>query len=238
MIRSRRAPACPPPSGEGGRHGGGTGGGDGRECGRRRPRPVRRRAERPGRPGRRLGRAGRLGRARGRPPAPAPTRRGRPRHPDRPGPLATAPTGEAVALALLVAGPPARLPRRRPAALPAPGTGRRDRGGRPHRAAAQLRLVDQRLLRRRRLVRSCGAARRDPGAALGPSGARRDHSAAARRVERGRRRRDLVAARRRLQERPRQRPSGDPARPRRARRAGGVDRRLGRTTRCWTPRPG
>ena len=182
--------------------------------------------ERSGRPGRRLGRAGRLGRARGGPPAPAPSRRHHPRHPDRPDPLATAATREAVALALLVAGPPARLPRRRPAALPAPGTGRRDRGGRPQRAAAQLRLVDQRLLRRRRLVRPRGAARRDPGAALGPPGARRDHSAAARRVERGRRRWDLVAARRRLQERPRQRPGGDPARPRRPRRAGGVDRRL------------
>src|SRR5215207_3763326 len=40
----------------------------------------------------------------------------------------------------------------------------RDRGAGPHRAAAQLRVVDQRLLRRHRLVRT----RRAAGRAAGP----------------------------------------------------------------------
>ena len=105
------------------------------------------------------------------------TRIGRIRWPRRP-------AREALALALLVAGAPARLPRRRPAARPSSGAGRHDRGGHPHGPAAQPRVVDQRLLRRRRLVRPRGPARRHAGAALRPAGARRDHPAVARRVER------------------------------------------------------
>ena len=120
-------------------------------------------------PGRRLGRPRRGGRARGRPPAPASPRRDRPRHADRPDPLATAPARQAVALALLVAGAPARLPRRRPAALPAAGARRHDRRRRPDGPAAQPRLVDQRLLRRRGLVRPGGAAGRAPSRGAPPA---------------------------------------------------------------------
>ena len=90
-------------------------------------------------------------------PAPAPPRRRDPADPDRAGSVAAKGAGAALAVALLVAGAPAGLSRRRPAA-PSSEAGRRDRGGRPHRPAAQPRPVDQRLLRRRRLVRAGRAA--------------------------------------------------------------------------------
>ena len=132
----------------------------------------------------------------------------------------------AVAVALLVAGAPAGLPRRRPAARPAPGAGRRDRRGRPHRPAAQPRpwtndYYDDVAWFGLAVQRAGTLARRSA-----PTGAGRDHPPAARRVDRGRRRRDLVAARRRLQERSGERTGRDPAGPRGKRRAGGVDRRL------------
>ena len=80
-----------------------------------------------------------------------------------------------VAVALLVAGAPTRLPGRRAAAGAEPGTGDRDRGAGPHRAAAQLRVVDQRLLRRHRLVRTRRAAGRTAGPPIHPVGAGGDH---------------------------------------------------------------
>src|SRR4051812_33314456 len=84
-----------------------------------------------------------------------------------------------VAVALLVAGAPTRLPGRRAAAGAEPGTGDRDRRAGPHRAAAQLRLVDQRLLRRHRLVRTRRAAGRAAGPPIHPVGAGGDHRPAA-----------------------------------------------------------
>ena len=96
---------------------------------------------------------------------------------------------------------------------PTPRRARHHRDADPRRPAAQRRVLDQPLLRRHRLARARRAAGRPADPPVRPVRAGRDHGPAARGLDRGRRRRDLVAPRRRLQERPGQRPGGDPAGP-------------------------
>ena len=85
-----------------------------------------------------------------------------------------------------------------------------------------------RLLRRHRLVRPGGTARRATGPPVNAIRAGRDHRPATRRMDDGRRRRDLVAPRGRLQERPRQRSGRDSGRPHRRPRLRHQDHRLDR----------
>ena len=102
--------------------------------------------------------------------------------PDRAGALAPPATDPPVAVALLVAGPPAGLPGRRPAprTTAVPGDGDRRTG--PNSPRAQLRVLDQRLLRRHRLVRPGSTASRTTGTPLHDLRARRDHLPAPRRL--------------------------------------------------------
>ena len=119
-----------------------------------------------------------------------------------------------VAVELLVAGPSAGLSGGRRPRAREPGRRRRSPGW-PAGCGCATGVLDQRLLRRHRLVRPGGTARRATGPPLRAVRARRDHRPAPRRVDIRRRRRDLVAPRGRLQERPRERSGRDPGRPHR-----------------------
>ena len=159
-----------------------------------------------------------------------PHRRRAPRHPHRPGALAATAARAAVPVALLVAGAPAGLPRRRPAARPAPAPRGHHRHAHPQRPAAQRRAAGP----TRSTTTSPGSASPSSGRARwrrDNRGAGGGHPAAAPRVDRRRRGRHLVAARRGRgrpgQERARQRARRDPAGPRRPDRVRRRDHRLG-----------
>ena len=120
---------------------------------------------------------------------------------------------------------------------PDPRRARHHRDAHPRHPAAQRRVLGEPLLRRHRLARARRAAGRPADPTVRAVGAGRDHDPAGRGLDRGRRRRHLVAAQRRLQERPGERPGGDPAGPRRSARVRRRPSRTGWPRRCSTRTP-